>query len=169
MKWNDKRWRLFPGKLSTFKLGAALFYDYAAYGQDNKSKQQADSAEYIVESQFKMRDFRFLLSGQFKTKRTMSWKAGIMYDGVTHSWFIRETGLMIAVPELWGNFFIGRTKEGFSLNKVMNAAAGWGMERQTAIDVIPILTDGIKWLGYLPIERGYPFFSKSITTYLVVK
>lgn len=153
MKWKDKRWRLFPGKLSTFKLGAALFYDYAAYDQDNKSKQQADSAEYIVESQFKMRDFRFLLSGQFKTKRTMSWKAGIMYDGVTHSWFIRETGVMIAVPELWGNFFIGRTKEGFSLNKVMNAAAGWGMERQTAIDVIPILADGIKWLGYLPKQR----------------
>jgi phosphate-selective porin OprO/OprP len=54
---------------------------------------------------------------------------------------------------LWGNFFIGRTKEGFSLNKVMNAAAGWGMERQTAIDVIPILADGIKWLGYLPKTR----------------
>ena len=28
-KWKDKRWRLFPGKLTTFKLGAALFYDYA--------------------------------------------------------------------------------------------------------------------------------------------
>ena len=76
-----------------------------------------------------------------------------MYDGVNDAWFIRETGVMINVPELWGNFFIGRTKEGFSLNKVMNAAAGWGMERQMAIDVIPILADGIKWLGYLPKQR----------------
>jgi phosphate-selective porin OprO/OprP len=152
-KWKDKRWRLFPGKVTTFKLGAALFYDYAAFHLDNKSKQQADSAGYVVESAFKMRDFRFLLSGQLKTKRTISWKAGIMYDGVNNTWFIRETGFMIAVPELWGHFFIGRTKEGFSLNKVMNAAAGWGMERQTAIDVIPILADGIKWLGYLPKQR----------------
>jgi phosphate-selective porin OprO/OprP len=152
-RWRDKRWRLFPGKYSTFKLGAALFYDYAAYRLDDNSKRQADSAGYDVESQFKMRDFRFLLSGQLKTKRTISWKAGIMYDGVTDEWFIRETGFMINTPELWGNFFIGRTKEGFSLNKVMNAAFGWGMERQTAIDVIPILADGIKWLGYLPKQR----------------
>lgn len=152
-KWKDKRWRLFPGRITTFKIGAALFYDYAAYHLDNNSKRQADSAGYSVESQFKLRDFRFLLSGQFKTKRTISWKAGIMYDGVNDAWFIRETGIMINVPELWGNFFIGRTKEGFSLNKVMNAAAGWGMERQTAIDVIPILADGIKWLGYLPKQR----------------
>ena len=148
-----KRWRLFPGKLTTFKLGAALFYDYAGFSQDDNSKRQADSAGYVVESAFKLRDFRFLLSGQFKTKRTISWKAGIMYDGVNDAWFVRETGVMINVPELWGNFFIGRTKEGFSLNKVMNAAAGWGMERQTAIDLIPILADGIKWLGYLPKQR----------------
>ncbi|HEY5746162.1 MAG TPA: porin [Chryseolinea sp.] len=148
-----KRWRLFPGRITTFKFGAAFFYDYAAYSQDANSKRQADSAGYVVESAFKLRDFRFLLSGQFKTKRTISWKAGIMYDGVTDAWFVRETGVLIAVPELWGSFFIGRTKEGFSLNKVMNAAAGWGMERQTAIDVIPILADGVKWLGYLPKQR----------------
>ncbi len=42
-----------------------------------------------------------------------------MYDGVTHSWFIRQTGVMVAVPKLWGNIFVGRSKEGFSLNKVM--------------------------------------------------
>jgi len=152
-RWRDKRWRLFPGKRSTFKLGAAFLYDYGGFSQDENSKRQADSAGYDVESAFKMRDFRFLLSGQLKTKRVISWKAGIMYDGVNDAWFIRETGFMINVPELWGNFFIGRTKEGFSLNKVMNAVAGWGMERQMAIDVIPILADGIKWLGYLPKQR----------------
>jgi phosphate-selective porin OprO/OprP len=148
-----KRWRLFPGKITTFKVGAALFYDYAAFSQDENSKRQADSAGYVLQSQFKTRDFRFLLSGQFKTKRQISWKAGIMYDGVSDTWFVRETGVMINVPELWGNIFIGRTKEGFSMNKVMNAASGWGMERQPAIDVIPILADGVKWLGYLPKSR----------------
>jgi phosphate-selective porin OprO/OprP len=65
----------------------------------------------------------------------------------------RETGVMVGVPELWGNIFVGRTKEGFSMNKVMNGFSGWTMERQMAIDVIPILADGLKWLGYLPKQR----------------
>jgi phosphate-selective porin OprO and OprP len=54
------------------------------------------------------------------------------------------------LPELSGHIFIGRTKEGFSMNKVMNGYAGWTMERQMALDVIPILADGIKLLGFLP-------------------
>jgi phosphate-selective porin OprO/OprP len=76
-----------------------------------------------------------------------------MYDGPTSSWFVRETGLMIGVPELSGHIFIGRTKEGFSLNKVMNGYAGWTFERQMALDVIPILADGVKWMGFLPKQR----------------
>ena len=93
------------------------------------------------------------MSGQLKTKRSLSWKAGFMYDGSKKVWYVRETGLMIGVPELWGNIFLGRTKEGFSLNKVMVGYAGWTLERQMALDVIPILADGIKWLGFLPKQR----------------
>ncbi len=152
-KWKDKRWRLFPGRFSTLKLGGGFLYEFAGFAQDENSKRQADSAGYVVESAFKVRDFRVVASGQFKTKRTFSWKAGFMYDAVTDSWLVRETGLMIGVPELWGSFFIGRTKEGFSLNKVMNGYAGWTLERQMAIDVIPILADGLKWLGFLPKQR----------------
>jgi phosphate-selective porin OprO/OprP len=56
---------------------------------------------------------------------------------------------MIAAPELRGALFIGRSKEGFSLNKVMTGYDGWTMERSTMSDAtIPILADGIKWLGY---------------------
>ena len=74
-----------------------------------------------------------------------------MYDGATDDWLFRETGFMVAVPELWGHFFIGRTKEGFSLNKVMSGYAGWTMERSSMSDAtIPILGDGVKWLGYVP-------------------
>jgi phosphate-selective porin OprO/OprP len=53
-----------------------------------------------------------------------------------------------------GHLFVGRTKEGFSLNKVMVGYAGWTMERATISDAtIPILADGIKWLGYLEDKR----------------
>lgn len=152
-KWKDKRWRLFPGRFTTFKFGGGFLYEFAGYVQDENGKQQNDSAGYVMEPTFAVRDFRITASGQLKTKRIMNWKLGLMYDGPSRSWFVRETGLMIDVPELWGKFFIGRTKEGFSMNKVMVGYAGWTMERQMAIDVIPILADGVKWLGYLPKKR----------------
>lgn len=95
------------------------------------------------------------MGGQLKTKRIISWKFGAMYDGASDAWLVRETGIMVGVPELWGNIFIGRTKEGFSINKVMNGYSGWTMERQMAIDVIPILADGVKWLGYLPKQKVF--------------
>jgi phosphate-selective porin OprO and OprP len=148
-----KPWNEFDFGFTTFRPGMGFNYDYGAFDQDEEAKEQAELGNYEVEDQFKMRDFRVLFSGQLATKRTITWKTGIMYDGLAGRWFVRETGLMIGVPKLWGNLFIGRTKEGFSLNKVMNGYAGWTLERQMAIDAIPILADGIKWLGWLPKQR----------------
>ncbi len=74
-----------------------------------------------------------------------------MYDWLTHKWFIRQTGFLIDVPEIYSNFWIGRTKEGPSLNRVMNGYDGWTMERFTFSDAaIPLLADGIRWQGYVP-------------------
>src|SRR5262249_5380083 len=145
-----KPWNEFNLGFTTLKLGAGLLYEYGAFDQDEDAKKQAETGNYTVENIAKLRDFRLLFSGQLPTKRTITWKTGVMYDAPSKSWFVRETGLMIAVPELWGNIFIGRTKEGTSLNKVMNGYAGWALERQIALDVLPILADGVKWLGYLP-------------------
>jgi phosphate-selective porin OprO and OprP len=155
LTWNEKRWRLFKGKLTTFKLGAGLLYEYAAFSQDKNSKFQMDSLGTPLKDQFKVRDFRVLFSGQLKSKREISWRAGIMYDGTTDTWLVRETGVMVGVPEIKSYFFVGRTKEGLSMSKVMNGYAGWAMERQMAIDVIPILADGLKWMGYLPKQRVF--------------
>lgn len=152
-RYKEKRWRLFPGKYSTLKLGGGFLYEYAGYRQDENSKRQMDSIGSKVEPTFAVRDFRITAAGQFKTKRTLNWKAGFMYDDAQRAWYVRETGIMVGVPELSGNIFVGRTKEGFSMSKVMVGYAGWTMERQMALDVIPILADGIKWLGYLPKLR----------------
>ena len=124
LKWNEKRWRLFKGRITTFKLGAGFLYEYAAFFQDKNSKAQMDSLGTPMKDQFKVRDFRVLFSGQFKTKRSISWRAGIMYDGTSDTWLVRETGIMVDVPEVSSYFFVGRTKEGFSMNKVMNGYAG---------------------------------------------
>jgi phosphate-selective porin OprO and OprP len=140
------RWNEYEGKFFTIRAGAGFLYEVAAYAQDEQSKQQ-----FELEPESKVRDFRFLLKGRLKFKRPVTWTAGIMYDGPTDSWLFRETGIMVAVPELRGHLFIGRTKEGFSLNKVMTGYAGWTMERATISDAtVPILGDGVKWLGYVP-------------------
>ena len=149
----NKRPGLFRGRFTSFKFGGGFLYEYAGYAQDNNSKIQMDSLGTPLKGEFKVRDFRLVASGQFRTKRPISWKAGFMYDGPSNSWFVRESGVMVGVPEISSSFFVGRTKEGFSLNKVMNGYAGWAMERQMALDVIPILADGIKWLAYLPKKR----------------
>ena len=141
-------WNEFDGTLSTLKLGGGFLYEYGTYIQDDVSKEQID-----MEPAFRVRDFRITMSGRVKVKRFLTWKLGIMYDAPSNSWLIRETGIMVGVPELSGHIFVGRTKEGFSLNKVMNGYAGWGMERQMALDVIPILADGVKWMGFLPKQR----------------
>lgn len=151
--WRDKRWRLFRGKYSSFKIGLGFLYDYVDHRPDETSKQQQDSAGNTLQPTFDVRDFRVLLSGKLSSKRNITWKAGLMYNGDTKEWLFRETGVMVSVPELWGSIFVGRTKEGFSLNKVLNGYAGWTAERQMALDVIPILADGIKWMGFLPKEK----------------
>jgi phosphate-selective porin OprO/OprP len=147
------QWNEFDLGFTTIKFGAGLLYDYASFSQDADAEAQMDSAGVDMEPSFKLRDFRLLVSGRLHTKRTVTWKAAAMYDGVTEEWFVRESGLIIGVPELSGHLFIGRTKEGFSLNKVMNGYSGWTMERQMALDVIPILADGVKWFGFLPKSR----------------
>jgi phosphate-selective porin OprO/OprP len=140
-------WNQYEGKYFTARAGGGFLYDTTAYAQDRQSKKQ-----FPLEFSYKIRDFRLLLAGKFpEFKRSVTYSFGIMYDAPTRSWLIRQTGIMIALSEKWGNLFIGRTKEGFSLNKVMTGYDGWTMERATINDAtVPILADGIKWLGYLP-------------------
>jgi phosphate-selective porin OprO and OprP len=144
-------WNEYEGPYFTMRVGAGLLLEVAGFAQDDTSKRQI-----TMHPDQRLRDFRFILGGRIlpKIKRKITWSAGIMYDGPNHQWLMRQTGVMIQAPKLWGNFFIGRSKEGFSLNKVMVGYDGWTMERATINDAsIPILADGIKWLGYLPKQR----------------
>jgi len=145
-KWNEYR-----GPHVIFRAGLGFLVETASYAQDDASKEQIA----MLPAQ-RLRDFRFLAGGSFPSlSRKVTYNFGIMYDGPSHAWLIRQTGLMIAVPKLWGNIFIGRSKEGFSLNKVMVGYDGWTMERSTMSDAtIPILADGFKWLGYTP-KHGF--------------
>jgi phosphate-selective porin OprO/OprP len=142
-------WNEYEGKYFSIRFGAGFLYDYAAYSQDDASKEQ-----FALYPEARVRDSRFMLKGRLKFDRAVTWSSGIMYDPPTEKFLIRETGVMIEVPEISGHLFVGRTKEGFSLNKVMVGYAGWTMERATISDAtIPILADGIKWLGYAPSKH----------------
>jgi phosphate-selective porin OprO/OprP len=145
----------FQGTYSTCRLGFGYIMDYATYGQSQEFRQQMEIAGLSLKPALETRDFRAIISGVFKTKRTLAWKIAYMYDGNEKKWLMRETGLTIGVPELAGHIFIGRTKEGYSMVKVMNGHSPWTAERQMALDVIPILADGIKWFGNLPSSRVF--------------
>ena len=145
----------FEGTYSTIRIGLGYIAEGAAYSQNAVFKKQMDSAGLVFDNKIETRDARIMASGVFKTERTFSWKFGMMYDGDKKVWLLRETGLTIGVPELFGNIFIGRTKEGYSMVKVMNGHSPWAAERQMALDVIPILADGIKWFGYEPKSRVF--------------
>ena len=138
---------------STFKIGFGYIHDFTAYKQNDVFRQQMDSLGLDLKPKSQPRDFRVLGSFRLRTKRTLAFKFAFMWNGDTKDWLIRETGFTIGVPELGGHIFIGRTKEGFSMVKVMNGHSPWGYERQMALDVIPILADGIKWFGFLPTSR----------------
>ena len=136
----------YEGPIGTIRVGGGFLYDYVTYDQDANSQEQFD-----LSPEWKVRDSRVLFHGRFKTKRAISWSAGVMYDWAAEKWVMRQTQVMVAVPEIWGHISVGRTKEGVSLNKVMIGYGGWTMERQPINDAtLPILADGIKWLGYVP-------------------
>ena len=145
----------FDGKYSNFKIGLGYILDYVTYSQDDVFKAQMDSANLVLDPKWQTRDFRILGSGALKTKRTIAWKFAYMYDGDDKIWMLRESGVTVGVPELFGHIFIGRTKEGYSMVKVMNGHSPWTSERQMALDVVPILADGIKWFGSLPKPRVF--------------
>ena len=143
------RWNEYEGRLFTIRLGAGFLYESVGYAQDDNSK-----AQFTLDPEWKIRDSRFMLNGRIKTKRPITWSAGIMYDGPNDKWLWRQTGIMVDVPEIWGQVFVGRSKEGFSMSKVMVGYAGFTMERATINDAaIPLFGDGVKWLGYLPSKH----------------
>lgn len=136
-------WNEYEGPYFTARLGGGLLYDYVAYSQDDDSKEQM-----TLRPTGQLRDFRVLLKGRFPTLPRLSYTFGYMYDAAIEEWRFRQTGLMVDAPELGGNLFIGRTKEGFSTNKAMVGYYGWANERSTINDaMLPILADGVKWTG----------------------
>ena len=146
-KW--KNWNEFDGSLTTLKFGLGFMAEYAGFSQDSVSKQQVPG----VTNSISIRDFRYTMAGVVKTKREITWKAGINYDGNTGTWRIRETGVQVKMPELSGYIFFGRTKEGYSLQKIQNGFTLWRFERPMIQDLVPILADGVKYSGYFPKQR----------------
>jgi phosphate-selective porin OprO/OprP len=146
VKWNE-----FEGPVTTFRFGFGFLTDFATYIQDDASKQQ-----FSMNDDVGVRDFRLLFRGKFQTQRPFSWTIGYMYDAADDEWRFRQTDIQIGFPEAKGSLFIGRTKEGYSMIKVMTGYHPWTQERSPGLDAfVPILADGIKWMGYFPEARVF--------------
>jgi phosphate-selective porin len=144
-------WNEYEGRWFTARLGGGFLYDSANYSQDADSKSQLE-----LDPEMYVRDSRLLLKGRLKFSPRLSYTIGYMYDPAPEkrTWFWRQTGIYVDMPEWGGDLFIGRTKEGISMNKIMVGYNGWTNERATSNDAfIPILADGIQLRGSLP-EHG---------------
>jgi phosphate-selective porin OprO/OprP len=148
-------WNHFDLGFTTLRLGGGYILDYVSYSQDDKAKVQSDSLNIDLKPTFETRDFRFLVNGYFNTKMPIQWKLAIMYDGNNKEWLVRETGLVFTLKKLNSQVFVGRTKEGFSMPKIMNGHSPWTMERQMAVDLVPIMADGIRIYTFLPKSRVF--------------
>ena len=144
------RWNEFDGKWASIRFGAGFLVDYAGYAQDEGSR-----AQFTLSAGGKVRDARVLLKGRLKfPKRKVTWSAGFMYDGANDVWLVRQTGIQIDLPEIAGNVFIGRQKEGFSVSKIMVGYHGFGIERMPMNDAsVQLLADGVKVTGYSARRR----------------
>ena len=143
LKWNEADFGV-----TTFRFGFGFLTDFVHTEQDAESEQQISIADPTDTG---LRDFRLLFRGKAKTKRPLSWTVGYMYDGADEAWRFRQTGIEIGLPEVKGRVFIGRTKEGYSMVKVMVGYHPWMIERSPGLDAfIPILADGVKYMGYYP-------------------
>lgn len=139
-------WNEYNLGFTTFLWGAAVLPEYATYNQDSLS-----AVDFHLVRQGKIRDSRFLFFGKARTKRPITWQTGIMYDWAASVWRVRLTLINVVVPEIASVFQVGRLKEGLSLNRVLSGYDGWTLERFTFSDAaIPLLADGIKWMGYVP-------------------
>ena len=144
-------WNEYEGPWFTARLGGGFLYDTANYSQDTDSHSQFDfDAEQYV------RDSRLLLKGRLGSSSRVRYTIGYMYDPAPEkrTWFWRQTGIYVDLPGIGGDIFVGRTKEGISMNKMMVGYNGWTNERATSNDAfIPILADGVQLRGSLP-DRG---------------
>jgi len=139
-------WNEYKGPFVTARLGGGFLWDYSGYKQDEDSKGQMS-----LQNKDDLRDFRVLLKGAFPKLPGLSYTIGYMYDKAQEDWKFRQTGFQYEIPSLHGRVFVGRTKEGISTNKLMVGYQGWTMERATINDaLLPILADGIKWMGNSP-------------------
>lgn len=141
-------WNEYEGRWFTARLGGGFLYDSADYSQDSDSESQFD-----FQHDSYVRDSRLILKGRLKFSPRLKYTIGYMYDPAPEkkTWFWRQTGIYVDMPEWGGDIFIGRTKEGFSMNKIMVGYNGWTNERATANDAfIPILADGIQLRGSVP-------------------
>jgi phosphate-selective porin OprO/OprP len=144
-------WNEYEGRWFTARLGGGFLYDTANYSQDTDSESQFD-----FEPKTYVRDSRLLLKGRLKFSPRLRYTIGYMYDAAPEkrTWYWRQTGVFVDLPEIGGDVFIGRMKEGISMNKMMVGYNGWTNERATANDAfLPILADGIQLRGSLP-SRG---------------
>jgi phosphate-selective porin OprO/OprP len=139
-KDEEEEWNEYEGRYFSVRGGLGLLLDYATYDQSEDSAEQMS-----IGATGGIRDLRFMIGGRLPWWR-LHYTSGYMYDVNKDKWVFRQTGVTLQVPELGGYLFLGRTKEGFSSNKLMGGYFGVFSERSAANDaLVQLLADGARW------------------------
>jgi hypothetical protein len=106
VKWNE-----YKGLISTVRFGFGILTDAASYVGTKRQQVAIDNPDIGV------RDARIFF-GAFPDQRPLTWTSiTCMTSPTTYGAF--ATPDQIGLPEMNGSLFIGRTKEGYSMVKVM--------------------------------------------------
>ena len=89
MNWNE-----YDGPLFSIRMGGGFLYDYAAYAQDENSEEQIDPSP-----DGKLRDFRVLFRGASSSSGRRL-ERGNHVRRRQRRMGVRQTGIMVAVPEV---------------------------------------------------------------------
>ena len=139
----------YAGSLGSIRVGFGLLWDYASFTQDDNSKEQ-----FEMTSKWKYRDGRLLserspgvqtanhVDRRHHVRRRPEGRAHA--DDGDHGSGARNLGAHLR-RSVQGRLLAEQGDERY---------AGWGMERAAVSDaMLPILADGVKWLGYAPKAR----------------
>ena len=88
-------WNEYQGPHFTIRVGAGFLYDFAAFAQDEQSKEQIK----MLPGE-KVRDARIIMGGRFPSlKLPTTWCVGVMYDGPANTFYVRQTGIQVRDPQ----------------------------------------------------------------------
>jgi phosphate-selective porin OprO and OprP len=107
----------------SLKFGLAILLDYTDFSQNKPSLEQVGQQE----SQFQVRDFRFMARGHAKLLAGFRYQVALQYKGFAQQpgepdWQVADLNVTFGLGKALGDLTVGKTKQTFGYEMVGDAA-----------------------------------------------